>query len=80
MSTETVTVRAKSWWRSKTNIVAFVEMAVGIIEMMSEATYLGDEFVGIALTASGFMKFALRFMTNGPITAGLKSKIVEVKQ
>ena len=80
---DTVVVKAKAWWKSRTvwaNIlgvtIAFIEQIMAVFT--DSGIQVPDGFTEFMLGALGVGNVILRFITSGPVTAGMKDKPMEV--
>lgn len=73
-------VKAKGWATSKTNIIAFLVMVAGIMQVVVDSGFIPADYVGYLLTAIGLIFGALRFLTDKPVASSpLKSDTAYVE-
>lgn len=62
-----VSVEVKSWYSSKTVIVAVVTVVLGVLMMPQVTELIPAEYAGIVLSVVGVLNLILRFLTSQPI-------------
>lgn len=62
-----VTVDVKSWYSSKTVIVAIITIVLGVLAMPEVSQLIPQEYLGIILSVVGVLNLILRFLTSQPI-------------
>jgi hypothetical protein len=60
-------LNSKPWWKSRTIWLGFLELGIGLLDVLADSDFTGESTDGALLTAAGTLTLLLRYLTHQPI-------------